>query len=102
MRSCAPSINTPPTSAPSTLGRPPAELPAPAPPVQPAPPTIPRLARTMRPRACLTSRPCPVATIHQNGERHVSAILFYQYLVSIITIPPYIFVYLLIVKNLFE
>ena len=32
----------------------------------------------------------------------MSAILFWQYLASIITIPPYIFVYLLVIKKWFE
>ncbi len=54
----------------------------------------------------LIQNTCPTAilvhtlsAVHQNHEAEVSAVLFWQYLISIVTIPPYLSLYLYMVDR---
>ena len=38
-----------------------------------------------------------MSAVHQNKEAEVSALLFYQYLASVVTLPPYLSLYLYLV-----
>eukprot|EP00798_Chlamydomonas_sp_ICE-L_P012698 gene12698-15930_t len=43
-----------------------------------------------------------MSAVHQNGDQEVSTILFWQYLVGIVTIPPYLLWFMYMVKDKFH